>query len=237
MSMSDQDPKQGKQPIEAWLPPLLLKFSVLVVLACVVAGAMVGVLQHDLESNRLWLIIGGMVALLLLLGIDRLTALRVGPQGVEAELSQAREKALAQVEALEDKEVAEAAQAQILQAKTPAEVEGAVGMAMELNVSRVVDRVKAAIRDRRKLYVRYQTEPAGEVEIWLVAPLDIKPGKTARTRTKDYLWVHSYESGRSQSLLLERVVGADLSDETFDPAEIMADWKDKAPAWNVEREW
>lgn len=235
--MSTQDPKPSKEPIEAWLPPLLLKFSVFLIFACVVAGAMVGVLQHDLESNRLWLIIGGMVALLLLLGIDRLTALRVGPEGVEAELAQAKEKALAEAEALEDKDVAEAAQAQILQAQTPAEVQGAIGMALELNVSRVVDRVRQAIRDKRKLYVRYRSEPGADPEIWLVAPLDIKPGKTAKTRTKDYLWVHSYESGHSQSLLLERVVGADLSDETFDPAEIMADWKNQSPAWNVERDW
>jgi hypothetical protein len=68
-------------------------------------------------------------------------------------------------------------------------------------------------------------------------PLDIKPGKSARTRTKDYLWVHSYDSGHTQSLLLERVVGVDVSDETFDPAEIMAGWKDQSPAWNVPREW
>ena len=234
--MSEQN-SQDRAPIETWLPPLLLKFAVMVVFACVIGGAMVGVLQHELDSNRLWLIIGGMVALLLLLGVDRLTALRVGPTGVEAELAQAKKTALAQAEALEDKEVAEAAQAQILQAQTPAEVQGAIGMALELNVSRVVDRVKAAIRDKRKLYVRYRSAPEAETDIWLVAPLDIKPGKTAKTRTKDYLWVHSYDSGGTRSLLLERVVGADLSDETFDPAEIMADLKNQSPEWNVERDW
>jgi hypothetical protein len=235
--MSDKDTGQGRALIEAWLPPLLLKFLVFLVFACVIAGAMVGVLQGNLTTNRMWLIVGGMVALLLLLAVDRLTTLRVGPEGVEAEMAQVQAKALEQVEALEDKTVAEAAQAQILQAKTPAEVKGAVALAMELNVSRLVERIKEAIRDKRKLYVRYRSEPAGDVDLWLVAPLDIKPGKSARTRTKDYLWVHSYDSGHTQSLLLERVVGVDVSDETFDPAEIMAGWKDQSPAWNVPREW
>jgi predicted DNA-binding transcriptional regulator YafY len=235
--MPSENSTRQKGSVETWLPPLLLKFLVFLVFACVVAGAMVGVLRGDLTANRLWLIIGGMVALLLLLGVDRLIALRVGPEGVEAELTQAQEQALARVQALEDPKVAEAARAQILQAKTPAEVHGAVGMAMELNVSRVVDRVKAAIRARRKLYVHYQAEPGGDVDIILVAPLDIKPGKTARTRSQDYLWVHSYEDDSTHSLRLDRVVGVDVGDETFDPADIMADWKEKVPVWNVEREW
>jgi hypothetical protein len=235
--MSDESSPREKSRVETWLPPLVLKFLVFLVFACVVAGAMVGVLQGDLPANRLWLVLGGMVALLLLLAVDRLTSLRVGPEGVEADLAQVQDQALARVQTLEDPRVAEAARAQILQAKTPAEVHGAVGMAMELNVSRVVDRVKAAIRSKHKLYVHYQAEPGAEPGIELVAPLDIKPGKTARTRAQDYLWIHSYEDDNTHSLRLDRVVGADVSDDTFDPAAIMAGWKEKAPVWNVERDW
>jgi len=38
------------------------------------------------------------------------------------------------------------------------------------------------------------------------------------------------------SLRLGRVMGVELSEDTFDPAELMADWK-KKPEWNVAREW
>ena len=234
--MSNQDGNRDRDPTAVWLS-FLLKMLVFLVFACVIVGAMVGVMRRELITNRMWLIIAGMAAMLLLLAIDRLVSLEVGPGGMKAQLAQAQVKALDEVAAMEDQEVAQAAQAKILQARTPAEVEGAVGMALELNVSRVVERVKAAIHDKRKLYVRYRVEPAGDVEVWLVAPLDVKPGKTARTQAKDYLWVHSYESGRSQSLLLERVAGVDVSDEAFDPAEIMAGWRNPTPQWNVEREW
>jgi predicted DNA-binding transcriptional regulator YafY len=195
---------------------------------------MVGVLQHDLESNRLWLIIGGMVALLLLLGIDRLTALRVGPQGVEAELTQAQAKALEEVAAMDDQEVAKAAKEKILQAKNPAEVEGAMAVALSLNVTRVVERAKQAIRDKRKLYVRYVPDPESPMQAYQVAPLDIKPGRTPKTQMYDYLWVYSYEHGHVLSLRLERVLGVELSEETFDPAEVAAQWNEE---WNVERDW
>jgi len=232
--MSDDGLKRGKEPLEVWLPPLLLKFFVFLVFTCVIAGAMVGLLQGDLGSNRMWLIIAGMIALLLLLAIDRLAKLKVGPTGMEAELTQAQAKALDEVAVMEDPEVAKAAKEKILQAKNPAEVEGAMAVAMSLNVTRVVDRAKQAIRDKRKLYVRYLPDPESPMQTYQVAPLDIKPGKTDKTKMHDYLWVYSYEHGHILSLRLERVLGVEVSEETFDPAEVTAQWKDE---WNVEREW
>jgi len=104
---------------------------------------------RDLSGNRMWVIVAGMAELLLLLGIDRLTALRVTPTGLEATLSEVKAQALEKVGALEDREVAEAARAQILQAKSLAQVEAARAMAVELNVNRVVERVKETIRQKR----------------------------------------------------------------------------------------
>jgi hypothetical protein len=183
-----------------------------------------------------WVIIAGMVGLLLLLGIDRLTALTVSSSGMEATLSEVQALALQEVGALEDREVAEAARAQILQAETPAQVQAAQAMAVELNVNRVMERVKKAIRQKRTVYVRYKPEPEGPVEIYLGAPLDVKPGRTMATRANDYLWVHSYEHGHVLSLRLGRVLGIELSEEAFDPREVTAGWK-KPLEWNVSRDW
>lgn len=75
------------------------------------------------------------------------------------------------------------------------------------------------------------------MDAYQVAPLDIKPGKTPATRANDYLWMHSYDHGSTLSLRLERVLGVELSEETFEPAELMAGWEDKEPEWNVPRDW
>ena len=96
--------------------------------------------------------------------------------------------------------------------------------------------MKKGILGKRKCYVRYRPDSAGPVETYLVAPLDIQPGKTSATRANDYAWVYSYEHESVVSLRLGRVMGIELSEDAFDPAELMADWK-KKPEWNVAREW
>ncbi len=237
--MSNERPDQSgqkEQPLHVWLPAVALKLLVFLAFAFVLFEATVGLGERDLSSGRVWVIIAGMAGLLLLLGVDRLTALRVSPTGVEATLSEAKAHALEEVGALEDQEVAEAARAQILQAERPAMVDAARAIAVELNVNRVVERVKEGIRGRRKCYVRYRSDPAAPVETYLVAPLDVKPGKTPATRANDYMWAYSYEHESVVSLRLGRVLGVELSEETFNPAELMADWK-KKPEWNVAREW
>jgi predicted DNA-binding transcriptional regulator YafY len=174
---------------------------------------------------------------LLLLAVDRLTGLKVSPGGVEATLSQVKAQALGEISEIEDREAAEAARAQILQAESPDQVQAAMAMAVELNVNRVMERVKEAIHQKRKVYVRYRPDPQGPVEIYQVACLDVKPGKTPATRANDYLWVYSYEHESVISLRLGRVLGVELSEETFDPAELMADWRKREPEWNVPRDW
>jgi hypothetical protein len=235
--MSNQRSNRAKQPLHVWLTTAMLKFLVFLAFAFVLFAATVGLGERDLSSNRVWVIIAGMAGLLLLLAIDRLTGLRVSPTGVEATLAQAQAYALEEVGELEDQDVVDAARAQILQAESPAQVEAARAMAVELNVNRVMERVKQAIHQKRKVYARYRPDPQVPVETYQVAPLDVKPGKTPATRANDYLWVYSYEHESVISLRLGRVLGVELSEETFDPTELMADWKKKEPQWNVPREW
>jgi predicted DNA-binding transcriptional regulator YafY len=235
--MSNERSNPAKQPLHVWLTAAMLKFLVFLAFAFVLFAATVGMGERDLSSNRVWIIIAGMAGLLLLLAIDRLTALRVSPGGLEATLAQAQVQALDEVSELEDREVAETARAQILQAESPDQVQAAMAIAVELNVNRVMERVKQAIHQKRKVYVRYRPDPQGPVETYQVAPLDVKPGKTPATRANDYLWVYSYEHESVISLRLGQVLGVELSEETFDPVELMADWKQKEPQWNVPRDW
>ena len=228
---------QKGQTCSGWGATVALKFLVFLAFAFVLFEATVGLGERDLSSGRVWVIVAGMAGLLLLLAVDRLTGLKVSPSGVEATLAQAQAQALGEVDELEDQEVVEAARAQILQAESPAQVKAAMAMAVELNVNRVMERVKQAIHQKRKVYVRYRPDPRGPVEIYQVACLDVKPGKTPATRANDYLWVYSYEHESVISLRLGRVLGVELSEETFDPTELMADWKQREPKWNVPREW
>ena len=105
-----------------------------------------------------------------------------------------------------------------------------------VNVHRVLARVKEAIQKKRKAYARYRPNPHAPVETYQVACLDIKAGKTQATRANDYLWAYSYDHERIVSLRLGRVVGLELCEEGFNPAELMADWK-KEPEWNLPRGW
>lgn len=234
--MSNERSDQKERLLHIWLPTAVLKFLVFLAFAFVLFEATVGLGERDLSGNRVWVIIAGMAGLLLLLGIDRLTGLKVSPGGVEATLAQAQVQALEEVGDLEDQEVANAARAQILQAESPDQVQAAMAMAVELNVNRVMERVKQAISQKRKVYVRYRPDPEGPVETYQVACLDIKPGKTPATRANDYLWVYSYEHESVISLRLGRVLAVELSEEPFDPAELMTEWK-KTPQWNVPRDW
>ncbi|MBE9508769.1 MAG: WYL domain-containing protein [Chloroflexi bacterium] len=142
-----------------------------------------------------------------------------------------------------DQDVAEEARHQILEARDASEVKAVQAaaaeraVAVELNVSRVLATVKQAIEQKRKMYLRYKPDPDAKVEAYQVAPLDIKPGKTPATRANDYLWAYSYEREHVVSLRLGRVLGAELSEEAFDPTQLMPDWRNKEPEWNVMRDW
>jgi predicted DNA-binding transcriptional regulator YafY len=233
----DESTRSETPPLQVWLPAFVLKLLVFATFAFVLFEATVGLGEQELGANRVWVIIAGLVGLLLLLGVDRLIGIKVSPGGLEATLTEAKARALEQAGALDDPELAEALEAQILRSENRDQVQAAVELAHELNVNRVVGRIKEAIQQRRKCYVRYRTDPQSPVETYHVAPLDIKPGKTPLTRVNDYLWVHSYEHDRVISLRLGRVLGVELSEETFDPADVMGDWREKEREWNIPRDW
>jgi hypothetical protein len=226
-----------RQSLRVWLPKVVLTFLVFLVLTFVVYQTTTGMGGRDLGNHNMWALIVAMALLVLLPVVDRVQSLSVTPGGFEATLTETKAQALEAIDALEDQEAAQAARKRILEAQSAGEVQAAKAMAVDLNVDRVVERLKDAIRQRRKCYVRYRSRPEASIETYHVAPLDIKPGETPATNDKDYLWIHSYEHDRTISLRLDRVLGVELSEGTFDPQALMADWKDPSPEWNVAREW
>jgi predicted DNA-binding transcriptional regulator YafY len=234
--MSDKKNDQ-KQPLHEWLPATILKFLVFLAFAFVIYEVTVGLGEQDLPTGRAWVVVAASAGLLLLLAVDRLTGLKVSPTGVEATMTEVKAEAIEEVGAMvEDPKAAETAREQILQAQSAEQVQAAVKQAVKLNVTRTVDTIQGAIRRKKKCYVRYRPVPDEPVQSYYVAPLDIKKGKSKATEGYDYLWAYSYEHESLVSLRLDRVAGAEPSEESFDPAELTAGWK-KRPKWNVVREW
>ena len=229
-------PDQQEQSWHTWLPKVLLTFLVFLTLAFVVYKITAAPGDRDLGERSVWALIVAMGLLVLLPVVDRIQTISLSPTGFEATLSEAQAHALEEVGALDDPEVAETARAQILQAKSPDQVQAAMEKAVKLNVTRTLEMAKEAIRDRHKCYVRYRPDPTEPVQTYHVAILDVKPGKSPATRASDYLWVYSYEHESILSLRLDRVTGIEMSEETFDSGELMEGWK-KEPEWNVVREW
>lgn len=225
------------QPLRIWLTQAVLTFLVFLALMFVVYQTTVGMGERDLGQRSMWALIVAMALLILLPVVDRIQTISISPAGFEATLGEVKAQALEEIGALGDQEVAEAAREQVRQAESTGEVRAAMALAVELNVNRVVERVEEAIRQKRKCYVRYRSDLDEPIETYHVAPLDIKPGKTPATKANDYLWLHSYEHEDTISLRLGRVLGVELSEETFDPQELMDDWRSKEPAWNVPRDW
>ena len=224
-----------KKPLHAWLPKVILTFLVFGALFFVVYQV-TGGMSSDLGNNSVWVLIVAMALLVLLPVVDRIQTLSLSPTGFEATMTEAQAKAIKEVGAMvEDPKAAEVAQAQILQATNPEQVKAAVDQAVELNVTRTVDVITEAIQNKHKCYVRYRPVPDEPVQSYHVAPLDIKKGKSAATKANDYLWAYSYEHESVVSLRLDRVIGVETSEETFDPAEVTTPGKEQE--WNVPRKW
>jgi len=234
--MTEDNGNQKEKSLREWLPALLLKFLVFLTLAFVVVWTVLKSGGSEIRSGQVWIIIAGMACLLLLLAIDRLEELRLTPTSLQARLSHTKAQALEAVGAIEDQEARAAALAGILQARSVKEVRQVRDLAIELNVNTVEQRIREAIAGCKKIYVRYRAGEAGPVEAYIAAPLDLKPGKSGHSKANDYLWVFSYKHERVLSLLLGKVLGVELSEETFEPVAIIKKFKDP-PEWNIPRNW
>ena len=92
-----------------------------------------------------------------------------------------------------------------------------------------------AIKQQRKVQVRYRL-PKGRQRFTLV-PLDIKPGRTANTQKRRYMWGYSESSRGVLCLRLDKVIEVKSLDATFDPDIVAKTWDGKKVKWNLPRKW
>lgn len=96
--------------------------------------------------------------------------------------------------------------------------------------------IHQAIQKKRKVKVGYQN--AQGIRTFILAPLDIKGGRSPATRKNRYFWAYDEAGQRVVSLRLDRVAVALPTDEHFDPAGPAQLWAGKEPPrWNLPREW
>jgi predicted DNA-binding transcriptional regulator YafY len=104
-----------------------------------------------------------------------------------------------------------------------------------------VDALVSAIQKCEVVRLGYARQADGILTLHRVAPLDIRPGETPRTRQKTYLWAYCFEEGRGEMHLLDRILSVTGTEDQFDPGRILQRWpRDRWPvpaAWVVPRTW
>jgi hypothetical protein len=97
-----------------------------------------------------------------------------------------------------------------------------------------------AISRCQVLLLGYERQRDGIVSLHRVAPIDIRPGETAKTGDRLYLWAYCYDEAIPEMHILERVRTAKSTGEAFDPTSILDNWPEKWPlpdSWRVSRKW
>lgn len=97
-----------------------------------------------------------------------------------------------------------------------------------------------AIRQRRVVRLGYSRQSDGVLSLHFVAPVDIRPGVTARTATTMYVWAYCFDASEAEMHLLHRVRSVAMTPDTFDPPAILRLWPAKWPlprSWFVQRDW
>jgi hypothetical protein len=73
---------------------------------------------------------------------------------------------------------------------------------------------------------------------YVLAPLDVSPGKSEETKDNKYLWAYSEKNQTVISMRMDKVAWSKPNNEPFDSAEILAAvLKGKEHTWTLPREW
>lgn len=92
-----------------------------------------------------------------------------------------------------------------------------------------------AIQQQRQVRLVYRS--AKGVQGYTVIPLDVKPGKTARTRKRRYVWVWSEAKKGPLAFRLDRLLKVETAQAGFDPVAVQQNWAGKTVKWNLPRSW
>lgn len=97
-----------------------------------------------------------------------------------------------------------------------------------------------AIRRHCVVRLGYSRQGDGVLSLHYVAPVDIRPGETPRTAATLYLWAYCFDESEAEMHLIERVLSATITEQVFEPADVLGRWPKKWPlptSWVVTRDW
>ena len=220
---------------------IMLTASTFAVLATIPMRILFGMEPDKLGAAHFGLIAASIGGMLLLPVVDRLIELNLSPTGFSAKLDEVKKNAAEAIAATAGPAVAEAVRPQLELATTPEAVhairEVAVNVeGLRLNVAENLGKIDQAIRDRRVVLLCLARSP-GDASIELKGyPFDIKKGRTPKVADQDYVWVYDPAEQTMKSPRLSGIRKVEVLNETFDPAPILATFKEP-PAWNVPRDW
>lgn len=122
------------------------------------------------------------------------------------------------------------------QAQQPTAPDSEEARARRRETAKLVRRFHEAIRQKCRVTLRYRS--AKGLRNYTVIPLDVKGGRTGRTKQNRYMWAYAETAGRPLAFRLERVVKVEvLPDAGFEPAELAKAWPGKQITWNLPRDW
>lgn len=95
-----------------------------------------------------------------------------------------------------------------------------------------------AIRDKKKVKIRFQSKQDSVEKERICAPMDYGPSRRTHDRSNRYhLWDYDSASGPHTLLLLpEQLISVKTLDEYFDPKEFVK-WDLAKSAWSISRDW
>ena len=104
----------------------------------------------------------------------------------------------------------------------------------------VVESLVEAIAAQKRVRLGYRRQADEVTSVHEVAPLDIQPGDTTRTRGSEYLWAWCFAEDKLERHLMQRILRVEILDVEFDPEWVYERWPQgwlRPAEWRVPRPW
>jgi chaperonin cofactor prefoldin len=213
---------------------LFLKFLVLLVYGYIIFTILNWPRDTDFPETLAWLLFGIAFLLIPFLESDRLEEIVFSKKQITAKLKEYDDVFQEAYSISGSPEIAAKVSKNVLLTQGQVGVQEEIEKQIELNVDKNIALITQAIRDRRKIFLKYRV--GDNLENYQVYPVDVKTGETKKTYTRDYFWCFSEKDGHPKSFHLENIISVGISQETFDPKDITGfnfdEWD-----WGIPRDW
>lgn len=109
-----------------------------------------------------------------------------------------------------------------------------------MDVRLLIEQITTAIDNREILRIGYSHLHGGPLSLHRIAPVDVRPGDSAKTSRTLYLWAFCYDRNQPETHLLTGIRTLTETSETFDPLLVLRMWPDRwplPPTWAIPRDW